>query len=155
MQNEKGLTLIEVLVGISILSIIMVILGGLLVNGFRNSEKAENITSLQQEANLIITELKDIHRQYYDEYTININKASNSITVSIKDQNKYPNDAFTKVIADSNLYEYFLTPVNVPIKNDNEQDNNLSIKLEIKSKDDPTLKSYTIHTTLSRLGGSN
>jgi prepilin-type N-terminal cleavage/methylation domain-containing protein len=61
-RNERGLTLIEVLVTLAILSIIGVIIWNVFFQGYLYSKNAMSRNSLQQEANIIITNLKKIHQ---------------------------------------------------------------------------------------------
>ncbi len=149
MKNEKGLTLVEVLVGLAILSIIMIILGGLLIDAFKNSERSEKITALQQEANTIMTELRDIHWKNED-YLIHFEEDS------IKTEQ-------TKIILNSEKYTYKFEKfdeekdiyIEMPKEMTSKEMNNLSIKLIISYLDDSSIESYEIKTTLSRLGGSD
>jgi prepilin-type N-terminal cleavage/methylation domain-containing protein len=67
--NQRGLTLIEVLATLVILSVAGVIIWNVFFQGYNYSQKAISKNSMQQEANLVITSLKKIH-QTSDEYTI-------------------------------------------------------------------------------------
>ncbi|MEC2076796.1 prepilin-type N-terminal cleavage/methylation domain-containing protein [Metabacillus fastidiosus] len=158
MKNEKGLTLVEVLVGLAILSTIMVILGGLLIDGFRHSEKAENITALQQEANLIIRELNNVHRKY-DSYTIDFSKnpiivdyTKDSFEIPLNSRYIYTFCKATEANSNPDLQEETCEDENILTITKSKNLNNLPIILEIKytNKKDPI---YIIRTTLSRLGG--
>lgn len=54
MKNERGLTLVELLAGLVILSVIMTILGAVLINGMKASNRIITNQQLQQEANYIV-----------------------------------------------------------------------------------------------------
>lgn len=62
MRNEQGMTLIESLAAITILSIIGGILWNVYFSGIEYSKSAVSQTMLQQEANTIITSLTKIHQ---------------------------------------------------------------------------------------------
>lgn len=54
MKNERGLTLVELLAVLAILSVIMTLLGTVLVNGMKASNRTATNQQLQQEANYIM-----------------------------------------------------------------------------------------------------
>ncbi|MGR3765905.1 type II secretion system protein [Rossellomorea sp. NS-SX7] len=64
MKNQNGLTLIEVLASLAILSVIGLVLWNVLFQGLNYSKKAVSQTSMQQEANLISMELTRIHQSH-------------------------------------------------------------------------------------------
>ncbi|MGG3798292.1 PilW family protein [Metabacillus fastidiosus] len=148
MKNENGLTLVEVLVGLAILSIVMVILGGLLIDGFKNSDKSEKITTLQQEANLIITELRNIHWKN-ENYIIHFNKDSIITEKSQITLNEKYNYKFEKFDKTENKY------IDMTGELTSQEMNNLPIKLTISYEDDATIPPYETETILSRLGGND
>ncbi len=61
MKNQAGITLIEVLATITILSIVSVIIYSVFSNGLRYSSQAEETVLIQQEANYLLTLLKEQH----------------------------------------------------------------------------------------------
>lgn len=69
MKNERGITLIEGLATLVILSIIGVLIWNVFFQGYKYSQKAVSKNTMQQEANIIITTLTRIH-QTSQEYTI-------------------------------------------------------------------------------------
>ncbi|OCA91268.1 hypothetical protein A8F94_05250 [Bacillus sp. FJAT-27225] len=61
MKNEKGITLIELLAAIAILSIVSSLVFGVLISSNKNYTKLSAKTDLSREANLIIATIKDYH----------------------------------------------------------------------------------------------
>ncbi|WP_316571847.1 prepilin-type N-terminal cleavage/methylation domain-containing protein [Neobacillus sp. YIM B06451] len=61
MRNEKGITLIELLAGISILLVISSVIFGVLLNSNKNYKNISDKTNLNQEANIILATLKSYH----------------------------------------------------------------------------------------------
>ncbi|WP_409270817.1 PilW family protein [Neobacillus sp. SCS-31] len=61
MRDEKGLTLIELLAGISILLVISSVIFGVLLNSNKNYKNISNSITLNQEANIILATLKSYH----------------------------------------------------------------------------------------------
>ena len=57
-KNQSGITLIEVLATITILSIVSVIIYNVFSNGLRYSSQAEDTVLIQQEANYLLTAIK-------------------------------------------------------------------------------------------------
>lgn len=54
MKNERGLTLVELLAVLVVLSVIMMLIGTVLVNGMKASNRTTTNQQLQQEANYIV-----------------------------------------------------------------------------------------------------
>jgi prepilin-type N-terminal cleavage/methylation domain-containing protein len=82
-RNEKGVTLIELMAAITILSLIGGIIWGILFQGNRSSQDSISKNNIQEEANIMIMKLKRIH-QTSKEYTIN--STSCSVTVNATKQ---------------------------------------------------------------------
>ncbi|GHH97194.1 type II secretion system protein [Neobacillus kokaensis] len=61
-DNERGLTLIEVLATLTILSIVSVIIWSIFLQGYNFSQKAISKNFILQESNILITNLKKIHQ---------------------------------------------------------------------------------------------
>ncbi|MCA1055243.1 prepilin-type N-terminal cleavage/methylation domain-containing protein [Rossellomorea aquimaris] len=62
MRNEKGVTLVEMLAALSILTIIGLVTWNVFFQGLFYSKKAESDISLQQEANIIAMKMTRIHQ---------------------------------------------------------------------------------------------
>jgi prepilin-type N-terminal cleavage/methylation domain-containing protein len=69
MRSERGVTLIEVLAAITILSIIGVTIWQVFFQGYQFSQRSVTKNKLQQESNIVITMLTRIH-QTEEEYKI-------------------------------------------------------------------------------------
>jgi prepilin-type N-terminal cleavage/methylation domain-containing protein len=78
-NNQYGLTLIEVLVSLTILSIIGIVIWNVFIDGISYSHKAVSETTIQQEANIITLNLTKIH-QISDEYEIKSADCTLSVT---------------------------------------------------------------------------
>lgn len=61
--NDKGMTLVELLAALALVSTIAVIAWTTLTIGFKHTTVENNKTHLQQDANLIITSLSNAHRR--------------------------------------------------------------------------------------------
>ena len=63
MRNERGLTLVELLAVLAILGIIIALIGTVLINGIKASDRNRTNQQLQQEANYIT---ETIRHQYLE-----------------------------------------------------------------------------------------
>lgn len=63
MKNQKGVTLIEVLAALSILLIVSSIIFGVFINSNKNYKNLSEKVNLNQEANLILTTIKNYHQK--------------------------------------------------------------------------------------------
>jgi prepilin-type N-terminal cleavage/methylation domain-containing protein len=70
-SDERGLTLIEVLLTLSIMSIVGIIIWSVFFQGFEFSKKSTSKNFMIQETNLLITNIKKIHQKAND-YSISI-----------------------------------------------------------------------------------
>ncbi|WKA56242.1 prepilin-type N-terminal cleavage/methylation domain-containing protein [Planococcus shixiaomingii] len=61
--NQKGITLIELLASLALVSIIAAIAWTALTTGFKHTAAETSKTQLQQEANLVITRITNEHRK--------------------------------------------------------------------------------------------
>ncbi|MDN7240345.1 type II secretion system protein [Planococcus sp. N028] len=61
--NQKGITLVELIAALALVSIIAVVAWTAMSIGFKHSAVESNKTRLQQDANLIVTSLSNIHRK--------------------------------------------------------------------------------------------
>ena len=69
LSKEEGITLIEVLATLTILSIISILIYGVLNNGLDYSKKSQKNVALQQEMNILITTFTKLHESN-DKYEI-------------------------------------------------------------------------------------
>lgn len=152
-RNEDGLTLVEVIVTISILSVVSLIIWSIFFQGVNFSEKATSKNLLIQESNILISNLTRIH-QTTSEYEITSTGTDNcEITIiyesSSSDQTfKHPQMCYEFTYDIKNKKVDDPEPNKVyPDKND------LSLTLTIKDKKNPNNK-VTISTYLYKLKGA-
>jgi len=69
MKNERGLTLVELLAVLVILGFIMMLLGTVLVNGMKASNRTTTNQQLQQEANYIVERVRSEYLKLPKEVT--------------------------------------------------------------------------------------
>lgn len=86
-RTQRGITLVELLAVLAILSLIGTLIWSVFFQGFNFSKKAETKNRIQQEANILVTNLIKIH-QSSDEYKVS---SSNCVaTVTFSDPAKSP-----------------------------------------------------------------
>lgn len=148
-RDESGLTLVEVLATLTIFAIVSVIIWSVFFQGYNFSQKAISKNQMQQETNLLITNLLKIH-QSAKQYNI-INTSSNcEITVNITNKD---NSTRTEIFNHSNMCFKFeiknaITNPVVP----NRAGNDVQLKLTTSDKKDPNNK-IAIDTFLYRVKG--
>lgn len=127
-MNEKGVTLVELLVALALVSIIAVLAMTTFNIGVKYNVTETTKTTMQQESNLIVTTLMNVHRtskcyQIENTSTITINIYNDELcTEPVKRQIKFNQTQFN--------YELDLeTGTSVKI---NPQDTNYSITLTIR-----------------------
>lgn len=81
-RNEQGLTLLEVLATVIILSIIGIVIWNVFIQGYQFSNKSIKKSQMQQEANYVLTSMKRFHQNSDVPYYINVSGCE--ITVSNK-----------------------------------------------------------------------
>lgn len=134
-KDQHGITLIELLITLTILSIVGVLIWSVFSQGTKFSSQAMTKNAMQQEANIIISSLKKIH-QTSSSYDI----VSNDCSIKVKTEKK------TEVFEHPQLC--FETDNNISAVDPNLED--ISIKLTIKDKND-THNQISIGTLLYRL----
>lgn len=63
MNNERGLTLIELLIGLAISSLVIGLASSLLINSFNLQEKSQQYINLRQEATIFYNQLDSLHKK--------------------------------------------------------------------------------------------
>lgn len=150
LSKEDGLTLIELLATLAILSFLIVLMSGVFLNGSNYSKKANDNVKLQQEANLMVTSITKLHESQ-NSYDIVVDANS------IKLQSKNSSGVVVNTVdfSDPN-YEYTLFDYsgdaerllsNTTTINSADP---LFIKIVIKNKELPEQK-YEVKTIISRL----
>lgn len=149
-RNERGLTLIELLVSLALGSIVLVLIYQFFFQGIHFSKVVNDKTLLQQEANNMVLSLTKIH-QTSDSYSINFDQNPNAtfITVNGKQRITFMNENFRynlmKSTANGTNTSYLPNSFTVsPLK----EDVNLTIKISSIDKEN---QSYQTTVTLSRL----
>lgn len=138
-RNQRGLTLIELLATLSILSFIGVIIWNVFFQGYHYSQKAINKNMLQQEANIVITRLTKIHQ---------ISKEYELITAGCQITVNYTNQDNTQ---QSEIFEHskFCYSTNFSGLVDPNADD-IKLKIFISDKNDPNNRAE-VDTILYRL----
>lgn len=165
LKNQAGLTLIEVLATLTILSIVSVVIYNVFSNGLRYSSQAEDTVLIQQEANYLLTLLKEQHENS-DFYTVTIDKEGQTFIINegltneinVTNTNYYyyqiceMDETGPKVCSEKGVSSFVKT---IHPKVTNNQVNgdiygNFYLKINLTSKTNPNL-TYEIKTILSRL----
>ncbi|MFC0270176.1 type II secretion system protein J [Metabacillus herbersteinensis] len=154
-QRQMGITLIELLAVLAIMSFLLILVGSMLINGLSYSNRAQANVLLQQEANLLVTTLDRIHKTQIS-YTIHLDKNPHATSITIHYEN---GEAMTLSNSDyvytlyntSGDVETLMEPI-IKIKQNSGDSlyfNTLPFKLVVQKKGDPELK-YELRTILSR-----
>lgn len=153
-KNEAGLTLIEVLATITILSIVSVIIYNVFTSGLRYSSKAEETVLIQQEANYLLTLLKEQHENAATDYTVTVENNQSTVILNKGRSNEtdVTNSQYLYQICDlddsqSSCDEQNAADHTIKKTPSNER---LHIKIILTNKNDPGI-TYEIQTILSRL----
>ncbi|PIC87238.1 hypothetical protein CSV72_04490 [Sporosarcina sp. P20a] len=101
-KNEEGMTLVEVLATLTLLSIVTGILWATVSIASQFNVSETSVLRLQQESNYIISQLQQTHRQCYT-YRLTISYDEVKVTECMKDKEE-PLDSYNGVI--SNQYHY-------------------------------------------------
>lgn len=143
-NNEQGISLVEVLATLTILSIVGVLIWQVFFQGYKYSNDAVTKNTLTQEANVIVLKLTRIH-QSNEEYTI---KSSNGI-IEFLDSN---NNQITQYSSSKFTYSALLNDyeVNSQLVHPSDKTQNLNIEIRVTDKNNPSNK-VSVKTLLYRL----
>ena len=83
-KSQTGITLIEVLATLTILSILLGGIYSVFFNGLRYSSQAEDTVLIQQEANYVLTMLKEQYQHPSGSYIISVSTNGHEITIGDK-----------------------------------------------------------------------
>ncbi|WP_147532522.1 PulJ/GspJ family protein [Bacillus marasmi] len=136
-HNEKGITLLEVLATVTILSIIGMGIWNVFFQGYQFSSKTIKKSQIQQEANVAITSMMNFHRGSANSYQITVSNC----------EIKLANSSDTLVLKNPQICLKSNFSGN---KNVNPDIENLNFTLIAADKNDEQNK-VTIETVLSRL----
>lgn len=138
LDNEKGLTLIEVLATLVIGSMFLLLAMTMLGTTVRMNQVSMNETRIQQEANAIITELQENHRES-DCYTLDADEGQ--VRIGGCDEGR------KKRLLGSGVYVHNLTASESIIR-----PKEIDVDLELVLQDPDNNHSYDINATLSHVG---
>ncbi|WKA60000.1 prepilin-type N-terminal cleavage/methylation domain-containing protein [Planococcus shenhongbingii] len=151
--NQKGITLVELLAALVLVSLVAGIAWTALSIGFKHTAVETNKTSLQQDANLIVSTLSAAHRRN-DTYTLKFDANKQLMIKTCEDITACPaTSTFTRVI--DNNYDYTDTTINGAIYDGGTfpevvvkpKENHTELVLKIKSLNN----TVTVKTTLTRI----
>ncbi|MGM0854968.1 MAG: type II secretion system protein [Bacillota bacterium] len=138
-HNERGLTLVEVLVTLTILSIIGAVVWNVFYQGINYTKKAVSQNSIQQEANILTMKLTRIH-QTSESYELENPGCTIKMKYSEQEEEFHHNDLCFSL---ENAPEKPIKPSNI----------DYPLLVTITDKHHPKNK-FIIDTTLYRLKGS-
>ncbi|MBP3038240.1 prepilin-type N-terminal cleavage/methylation domain-containing protein [Bacillaceae bacterium Marseille-Q3522] len=141
-KNKRGVTLLELLLALALSGIVTLIICGVFFQGIRFSNIIREKTSLQQEANRVITELTRLHQTTVTPYTVSCNASSCTVT----------SEDGKEIAIDNRNYIYTLSIADrefLPVTIDPEKQD-LTITVTITDKEDPSLQ-YEISTVLAKI----
>jgi type II secretory pathway component PulJ len=152
-RNHRGISLVEVLVTLAILSLVGIIIWGVFFQGFSFSKKMESKNALQQEANLIITNLTKVHQTSTEYQISNTTDTENHknidckmISVTYKTDNSGPTNTLPSFDRVGMCYSADVTRVIYPMGSDN------FLKITIKIEDENDRNNFVqMDAYLSRL----
>ncbi|MCL6571832.1 MAG: prepilin-type N-terminal cleavage/methylation domain-containing protein [Bacillus sp. (in: Bacteria)] len=151
-RDERGLTLVEVLATLILLSIVSVIIWSVFFQGYKFSQKAISKNFMLQEANILTTSLTKIHRtlEIYEITSENCGiKVTNLKTTPPQDQVfNHPNICF-KLLEINNV-----SGTGPKITEPHKNGNDISLKVSVSDKKDPN-NNLTIDTFLYRVKGAD
>ncbi|MGF3105019.1 type II secretion system protein [Rossellomorea sp. DUT-2] len=140
LHNERGLTLVEVLATLTILSIIGAVVWNVFFQGIHYTKKAVSQNSIQQEANIITMRLTRIH-QSSESYELENPDCTIKVNYSELEEEFHHNDLCFSL---ENAPEEPILPSKI----------DYPLLITITDKHHPKNK-FVIDTTLYRLKGSN
>ncbi|WP_415579221.1 type II secretion system protein, partial [Filibacter tadaridae] len=91
MKNERGLTLVELLAVLAIVGVIMALLGSVLINGIKASNRTTTRQQLQQEANYI-TEV--VRNEYLGQGSGSFTIYSDDVNQTLKIESKIISEGY-------------------------------------------------------------
>lgn len=145
LRNDRGLTLLEVLVTFVILSFIGIIIWTVFNNGIKYSNEAISKNQMQQEVNILLTNLTKIH-QTSSKYTIQSNSnCTLTVEAEMNEENEvyqFENSKLCFLVTYNSTQGNVIDPLGV--------DNFLILDVTVSDKND-TANAVKIEAVLSRL----
>ncbi|WP_341302033.1 prepilin-type N-terminal cleavage/methylation domain-containing protein [Lysinibacillus sp. FSL H8-0500] len=137
-KNQRGLTLVEVLASIIILSLVTILAWNIFFQGTKYSQKTISKNQMQQEANVIIANLNSIHKRSR-EYSVSSSDCRLSVVYT--DQNRTEKE---EIFENSQMCIQANALTVIP------KTSNAEVHLIIEEKNNPN-NTIEINTLLSRL----
>ncbi|MEH7112162.1 prepilin-type N-terminal cleavage/methylation domain-containing protein [Neobacillus niacini] len=155
MHDERGLTLVEVLATLTILSIVSIIIWSIFFQGLNFSKKETSKNVMIQESNIIISNLTTVHRgeNKYEITSTGTNNCEITVTTDISNTEKQ-----TQTFTHSQMCFEFTTDIKNKKADDPEPNkidpnkNDVSLTITVKDNNDSTNK-VTTSTYLYRMKG--
>lgn len=149
--NEDGVTLVELLAALVLMSIVGAIIWNTVFISMRYSTTETKKLRLQQEANYVITEIQRYHRQC-NKYNMTIHEDKISIKNCERDSSNLPD------LVINNTFQYSSSPefhedIDDPDAQIEPKTSDLSFTLTIKDAEKTNLE-VNIHTVISRYKGN-
>lgn len=152
--NQKGITLVELIAALALVSIIAAIAWTALSIGFKHTASETNKTQLQQEANLIVATITNEHRRndyYYlrmNAGTLEINTCNGSSVTALNCE------GFTSLMANHYVYTGTINGVDFmgwdPAQIIDPKKKHLDLSLNVTDPANPA-RSVKVETTLTRI----
>lgn len=142
-QKQSGMTLIEVLLGVTILSVIGVVIWNALIGGMSYSNKAVSQNAIQQEANTVALALTKIH-QNSRSYELK----NKDCGISVENVKKYDGSLPPRTVFDNT--KLCISSSKTGTFQPSGTDYSLEMTITVYDKEHPQLK-LAVETTLYRL----
>ncbi|PAE42197.1 prepilin-type N-terminal cleavage/methylation domain-containing protein [Bacillus sp. 7884-1] len=155
MRDERGLTLVEVLATLTILSIVSLIIWSIFFQGINFSKKATSKNVMIQESNIVISNLTTLHRgkNKYEITSTGTNNCEITVTTDISNTEKQTQTFTHPQMCFEFTSDIKNKKVGAPEPNKiDPNENDVSLTLTIKDNNDPTNK-VTTSTYLYRMKG--
>lgn len=134
LSNQRGLTLVEVLATLVIVSIVGILVWNLLFQGFDFSKRTISANELQKEANLINTNIQNLHTKHKIH---NIYVENNALIIEYDEEQK---EIFNHPNIYYNLIDYSIL----------ETGKRFQLEIELKSTTNENIK-YQLKTHFNKL----
>lgn len=153
-MNEKGITLVELIAALAIVSVIAVIAWTAIATGFRHTIVETSKTQLQQEANLVVSKITNEHRRN-DFYYLAMNAGQLEINKCNEDENAVAIcEGFTSLMKNDYKYKGSIDGENFidwdPTKRIDPRKKHIKFILEVADPAEPA-RSVRVETTLTRI----
>lgn len=155
--NQKGVTLVELIATLALVSIIAAIAWTSLATGFKHTAAETSKTQLQQEANLIVTKITNEHRRN-DFYYLRMNAGRLEInTCNEGELASLDCDGFTNLMDNNFLYTGTINGENFESLDSTElidpKKKHVEFRLKVAEPVDPAdpVRSVEVETTLTRI----